>query len=69
MIVDNKNKLDGIVLFIIAILVVAICVYTPSNTNNIQFDKGSTLYEQFPDAYENTSFNPKNGYIGNSYER
>jgi len=50
-------------------LVVAICVYTPNNTNNIPFDKGLTPYEQFPDAYENSSFNPKNGYIGNSYER
>ena len=68
-IADSKKNLDGIVLFIIAILVVAICVYTPNNTNNIPFDKGLTLYEQFPDAYENTSFNPKNGYIGNSHER
>ena len=66
---ESKNNLDGIVLFIIAILVVAICVYTPSNTNNIPFDKNLTPYEQFPDAYENTSFNPKNGYIGNSYEK
>lgn len=68
-IVESKNKLDEIVLFIIAILVVAICVYTPNNTNNIPFDKGLTPYEQFPDAYENTSFNPENGYIGNSHER
>lgn len=66
---ESKNNLDGIVLFIIAILVVVICVYTPNNTNNISFDKGLTPYEQFPDAYENTSFNPKNGYIGNSYEK
>jgi hypothetical protein len=42
---------------------VAICVYTPNNTNNIPFDKGLTPYEQFPDAYENSSFNPANGYI------
>ena len=68
-IVESKNNLDEIVLFIIAILVVAICVYTPNNTNNIPFDKGLTPYEQFPDAYENTSFNPENGYIGNSHER
>ena len=46
-----------------AILVVAICVYTPNNINNIPFDKNLTPYEQFPDAYENSSFNPKNGYI------
>ena len=69
MIVDNKNNLNGVVLIIIAILLVAICVYTPNNTTNISFDKGLTPYEQFPDAYENSSFNPKNGYIGNSYER
>lgn len=68
-IVESKNNLDEIVLFIIAILVVVICVYTPNNTNNIPFDKGLTPYEQFPDAYENTSFNPENGYIGNSHER
>lgn len=63
MTVDNKNKLDGIVLSFIAILIIAVCVYTPNNTNNISVDKNLTLYEQFPDAYENTSFNPKNGYI------
>lgn len=63
MTVDNKNKLDGIVLSFIAILIIAVCVYAPNNTNNISVDKNLTLYEQFPDAYENTSFNPKNGYI------
>jgi len=58
-----KSNSENIVLFIIAILVVAICVYTPNNINNIPFDKNLTPYEQFPDAYENSSFNPKNGYI------
>ena len=47
----------------IAVLIVAICVYSPNNTNNIPFDKSLTPYEQFPDAYENSSFNPVNGYI------
>ena len=65
----EESNLNGVVLFIIAILVVAICVYTPNNTKNIPFDEGLTPYEQFPDAYENSSFNPKNGYIGNSYEK
>jgi hypothetical protein len=63
MIVDNKNKLDGIVLSFIAILIIAVCVNIPNNTNNISVDKNLTPYEQFPDAYENTSFNPANGYI------
>lgn len=65
----QSKHLESCILFIIAILVVAICVYTPNNTKNISFDEGSTPYEQFPDAYENTSLNPKNGYIGNSYEK
>ena len=37
-----KSNSENIVLFIIAILVVAICVYTPNNNNNISFDKGLT---------------------------
>ena len=59
----QTKHLESCVLVLIAVLIIAICVYTANNTNNISFDKNLTPYEQFPDAYENSSFNPKNGYI------
>ena len=59
----QPKHLESCVLILIAVLIVAICVYTPNNTNNIPFVKSLTPYEQFPDAYENSSFNPANGYI------
>jgi len=64
----QTKHLEDCVLVLIAVLMVAICVYTPNDTNNIPFDKGLTPYEQFPDAYENSSFNPANGYVKNSDE-
>ena len=59
----QPKHLESCVLILIAVLIITICVYTPNNTNNIPFDKNLTPYEQFPDAYENSSFNPANGYI------
>jgi hypothetical protein len=59
----QTKHLESYVLVLIAVLMVAICVYTPNNNTNISFDECITPYQQFPDAYENSSFNPANGYI------
>lgn len=65
----NNVKMKNIILLIIAIGIIALCINFKSEQRSISFEDGTTPYEQFPDAYENSSFNPQNGYIGNTYER
>jgi hypothetical protein len=65
----NNTKMKNIILLIIAIGTIALCINFKSEQRSISFEEGSTPYEQFPDSYENSSFNPVNGYIGNTYER
>ena len=65
----NNTKMKNIILLIIAISTIALCINFKSEHRSITIEEGSTPYEQFPDSYENTSFNPANGYIGNTYER
>ncbi len=65
----NNIKMKNIILLIIAIGTIALCINFKSEQRSISFEDGTTPYEQFPDAYENSSFNPQNGYIGNTYER
>ena len=65
----NNIKMKNIILLIIAIGTIALCINFKSEQRSISFENGTTPYEQFPDAYENSSFNPQNGYIGNTYER
>ena len=65
----NNVKMKNIILLIIAIGAIALCINFKSEQRSISFEDGTTPYEQFPDAYENSSFNPQNGYIGNAYER
>ena len=65
----NNVKMKNIILLIIAIGTIALCINFKSEQRSISFEDGTTPYEQFPDAYENSSFNPQNGYIGNTYER
>lgn len=65
----NNVKMKNIILLIIAIGAIALCINFKSEQRSISFEDGTTPYEQFPDAYENSSFNPQNGYIGNTYER
>ena len=65
----NNIKMKNIILLIIAIGTIALCINFKSEQRSISFEDGTTPYEQFPDAYENSSFNPQNGYIGNTHER
>ena len=65
----NNIKMKNIILLIIAIGTIALCINFKSEQRSISFEDGTTPYEQFPDSYENSSFNPANGYIGNTYER
>ena len=65
----NNIKMKNIILLIIAIGTIAFCINFKSEQRSISFETGTTPYEQFPDSYENSSFNPANGYIGNTYER
>ena len=63
---------ENIVLFmvVLALAFTFIIAILSSNSQKLtSFEEGSTPYEQFPDAYENSSFNPQNGYIGNTHER
>ena len=65
----NNVKMKNIILLIIAIGTIVLCINYKSEQRSISFEDGTTPYEQFPDAYENSSFNPQNGYIGNTHER
>ncbi|RPG63823.1 MAG: hypothetical protein CBC02_009735 [Flavobacteriaceae bacterium TMED42] len=65
----NNVKMKNIILLIIAIGTIALCINFKSEQRSSSFESGTTPYEHFPDAYENSSFNPQNGYIGNTYER
>ena len=60
-----NNKADCIATVIIAAIVTLIISMlftfeTQSYNNSLQYN---TPYENFPDAYEDSSFNPYHGYI------
>ena len=63
---------ENIVLFMVVLTLtftLIIAILSSNSQKPTSFEDGSTPYEQFPDAYENSSFNPQNGYIGNTHER
>lgn len=63
---------ENIVLFMVVLTLAftfIVAILSSNSQTPTSFEEGSTPYEQFPDAYENSSFNPQNGYIGNSYEK
>ena len=65
----KDTSMKNIALIFIAVGLIAVCINFKSEQHMVTFEEGSTLYEQFPDSYENSSFNPANGYIGNTHER
>ena len=57
---------ENIAIVVIAlIMVVSIMMSTETSTEYVDTE-GKTPYELYPDAYENSSFNPSNGYIYNN---
>jgi hypothetical protein len=59
-----KNSVkENIAVVVIALITVA-SITMPTQTSTEYVDtEGKTPYELYPDAYENSSFNPSNGYI------
>lgn len=63
---------ENIVLFMVVLTLAftfIIAILSSNSQKPTSFEEGSTPYEQFPDSYENSSFNPANGYIGNTHEK
>jgi len=63
---------ENIVLFMVVLTLTFTLIIAMLSSNSqkpTSFEEGSTPYDQFPDSYENSSFNPQNGYIGNTHER
>ena len=58
----NKNHSDSIFLLLIGFVLVFVIVNT-NQPNSVEHTESLTPYEMYPDAYENSSFNPANGYI------
>ena len=62
---------ENIAVVLIALIVVAsIMISTETSTEYVDTE-GKTPYELYPDAWENSSFNPANGYLyyqGINYE-
>lgn len=60
----KDNVKENIAVVTIALTLVASIVFFAEDR---QYDEenteGKTPYELYPDAYENSSFNPSNGYI------
>ena len=62
----KDNVKENIAVVVIALIVVAsIMISTETSTEYVDTE-GKTPYELYPDAYENSSFNPANGYIYNN---
>ena len=61
----TNNVKENIAMVVVAlIMVVSVMMSTESSTEYVDTE-GKTPYELYPDAYENSSFNPANGYIYN----
>lgn len=58
----NKNHLDSIFLLLIGFALVFVIVST-NQPNSLEHKENLNPYEMYPDAYENSSFNPANGYM------
>ena len=67
----KDNRTENIALVVIALTMVTTIVlmlvddFAESNEYDEENMEGKTPYELYPDAYENSSFNPANGYIYN----
>jgi hypothetical protein len=62
----TNNVKENIAMVVVAlIMVVSVMMSTESSTEYVDTE-GKTPYELYPDAYENSSFNPANGYIYNN---
>ena len=68
---DNRidNRIGNIAVIVIALTMLATIVLMLADdfVESKEYDEGNTggktPYELYPDAYENSSFNPSNGYI------
>ena len=61
----TNNVKENIAMVVVAlIMVVSVMMSTETSTEYVATE-GKTPYELYPDAYENSSFNPANGYIYN----
>ena len=67
-----KNSVkENIAIVVIALITVASIMMSTETSSEYVDSEGKTPYELYPDAWENSSFNPANGYIyyqGNNYE-
>ena len=60
----KDNRKENIAIIVIALTMVAsIVFFAESKEYDEENMEGKTPYELYPDAYENSSFNPSNGYI------
>ncbi len=56
---------ENIALVVIALIMVVSIMMSTQTTTEYVDTEGKTPYELYPDAYENSSFNPANGYLYN----
>ena len=54
---------ENIALVVIALIMVVSIMMSTQTTTEYVDTEGKTPYELYPDAYENSSFNPSKGYI------
>jgi hypothetical protein len=65
----NREKIALVVIALTMVTTVVLMLiddFAPTNVCNEDNTEGKTPYELYPDAYENSSFNPANGYIYNN---
>jgi|SaaInlV_165m_DNA_3_1040750.scaffolds.fasta_scaffold251445_1 hypothetical protein len=61
----KNNVKENIAIVVIALITVASIMMSTQTSTEYVDSEGKTPYELYPDAYENSSFNPANGYIYN----
>ena len=62
---------ENVAVVVIALIMVVSIVMFSKTSNEYTELEGKTPYELYPDAWENSSFNPENGYLyyqGINYE-
>ena len=60
----KDNRIENIAIIVIALtMVTSIVFFAESKEYDEENTEGKTPYELYPDAYENSSFNPSKGYI------
>ena len=62
----KNNVKENIAIVVIALITVASIMMSTQTSTEYVDSEGKTPYELYPDAYENSSFNPANGYIYNN---